>query len=327
MTVSLTSITWSILCIPILKSMLYCLIFVWFDLELFVSPVVILSDRILSIRYLTVLEFWQAHFKREVGFVFLCFLSLPLPGPEVPIKPWLWAACGFVVAVLASWRTSRRPLVSNPRVCLPTSRGRRESCCPHLVFLPISPGAHLHGELCAGLCLSRRDAHLVCEPSVVSITAACLEQRGCVRGRLRGAFSVGNAPLYLEGRSMRRLEGSGRKEPSLTILRGGMASPVPCAESGGAEGIVNPQPCGLRGGVWALKAGPSLGFTLAFGLIRWSAPLPLARPISPGPMSWAWRQRVGLGAGDLGLHGLSFGVTWRPSADVSESAWNEPRTC
>lgn len=119
-----------------------------------------------------------------------------------------------------SWRTSRRPLVSNPRVHPPTSCGRRESCCPYVPFLPVSPGAHPHGELCVGLCLSHRDDHLVCEPSFVSITSACLEQRGCVRGRFCGAFLVGNTPLYLEGRNMRRLEGSGRKEPSLIILRG-----------------------------------------------------------------------------------------------------------
>lgn len=84
-----------------------------------------------------------------------------------------------------------------------------------------APVAHPHGKLCvAALPVSHRDAYLVCEPGVVSFTSACLEQRGCVRVRVCGAFLVGSTPLYLEGRNMRRLEGSGRKETSLIILGG-----------------------------------------------------------------------------------------------------------
>lgn len=44
-----------------------------------------------------------------------------------------------------------------------------------------------------------------------------------------------------------------------------MASPIPCVESGGAEGVVNPQP--ERRGV-GFEAWSILGFTLAFCLIR-----------------------------------------------------------
>lgn len=69
-----------------------------------------------------------------------------------------------------------------------------------------------------------------------------------------------------------------------------MASPIPCVESGGAEGVVNPQP--EKGGVgfetWSIP-----GFHSGLCLIRRSVPLPLEHPISPGPVSWAWSRRAG----------------------------------
>lgn len=94
-----------------------------------------------------------------------------------------------------------------------------------------------------------------------------------------------------------------------------MASPIPCVESGGAERVGAPS---LRGGVWALKAGPSLGFTLAFCLIRRSSSSPPGHPISPGPVSWAWSKR----AGATQTYQLipQLWVTWCPSANISESA-------
>lgn len=170
------------------------------------SPALILSARILSIRYLPVLEFGgQAHFKEGSC---LCLSMLPLSpswhGPEVPVA-WRWAACGFVVAVLSWWRTSASPGF-HPGPALPPHVG--DVLCPAAPTPLPAPCSRCppHGKLCvAALPVSHRDAYLVCEPQgVVSFTSACLEQRGCVRVRVCRAFLVGSTPLYLEGRNMRK---------------------------------------------------------------------------------------------------------------------------
>ena len=125
MTVSLTSVTWSILRIPVLKSVSYCLIFVWFDLELFVSPAVILSDRILSIRYLTVLEFWQTGSFQEGSW--FCLSLLPLSPSTWPRGP------------------DRALAVGGMLLCCRCS-GFVEDITPSPGFQPPGASSHLTGE-------------------------------------------------------------------------------------------------------------------------------------------------------------------------------------
>ena len=169
MTVSLTSITWSILNIPILKSMSYCLIiFIWFDLELFVSPALILSARILSIRYLPVLEFWQTGSFQEGSWFCLSLLPLsPSTRPRGPNKAlavgstWLCCRCSVFMEDITPSPGFQPPS--------PSSHLARETwvLLPHVPFLPVTPGAHPHGELCVdALPLTHRDDYLVWSPAL-----------------------------------------------------------------------------------------------------------------------------------------------------------------
>lgn len=201
------------------------------------SPALILSARILSIRYLPVLDFGgQAHFKRGSC---LCLSMLPLSPSSRPRGPsnalavgsmWLCCRCPVLVEDIT-------PVPWFPPPAPPSHLTWGDaSGCPHAPFLPRLPLPHPTAKLCVAALLCHTEMrYLVCEPGGVSFTSACLEQRGCVRVRVCGAFLVGSTPLYLEGRNMRRLEGSGGKKPTDHPWEAGMASPIPCGKWGCRE--------------------------------------------------------------------------------------------
>lgn len=307
MTVSLTSITWSILSIPILKSVSYCLIiFIWFDLELFVSPALILSARILSIRYLPVLEFWQTGSFQEGSW--FCLSLLPLSPSTQPRGP------NKALAVGSIWLCCRCSVFV-------------EDITPSPGFHPPSPSSHLvwetwvllpprplpaHHSQCQppwrALCwcsTSHTQRWLSClEPSIVSITSACLEQRGCVRVRFCGAFLMGNTPLYLEGRSMRRLDGSGRKETSLIILGGRDGISHSMCGKWGCRGSSEPPAWEGGCGLWNLVH-PWVSL--------WPLPHQAVSPSPPGTPHLPWTCV-------LGLEQESWGYTDSPT-DSSALEW------
>lgn len=125
---------------------------------------------------------------------------------------------------------------------------------------------------------------------------------------------MGNTPLYSEGRNVRRLEGSGRKETSLIQGRGGggEGSFVPEAQHVSLHFAVirvrevraqrrdsDLQPRSPeRTGCGALNAATT-GFSL------WPSGSPGCSPISPGSVPRAWRECVGLRAREAGLQGLT----------------------
>lgn len=170
------------------------------------SQVLILLARFLSLRCLQVLEFWcnRLMLRREVVFWF-CLLSLPAslsdssclppPGPELPTKVWPWAAGGFLIVVLLSWRGPRatpqcQALGLGPLSCVVWDTGL---CHPWVCFLPSAP----RSALCRHSA-SHAQRWLSCLwVQYLSATSACLEQRGCVRTWFYGTFLTSDTPLYL----------------------------------------------------------------------------------------------------------------------------------
>lgn len=233
--------------------------------------------------------------------VFLCFLSLPPPGPELPRKPWPWTARGFVTVVLPSWEgitplPGFHPLGPSSGLeweawflLPPGSPSRPALLAPIPVSSVVLMLCHTHKEM------------VVCEPSVVSVTSARLEQRGCVRAWFYGGFLMGNTPLYSEGRNVRRLEGSGRKETSLIWGRG-VGVPLSqkhsmcpftsqssaCGKWGHRGGIVTSSLAALRGRGAGLWMPPPLGFHSGLRAHQGVHPSLLGLFLGLGGSVWGW---------------------------------------
>lgn len=133
MALFLTSITFSIWNIAILKSLSECLIISNLsDLDSFMSPVLILLARILSIQYLPISEFWCTGSFQE-GSWFLSFFASSLSLHLARSSRESLGRGQHVVLSLSfclRGRASRHCLASIPWVPPPVSSGRLGFCCP-----------------------------------------------------------------------------------------------------------------------------------------------------------------------------------------------------